>query len=784
MMKDQNCYVCTGRLGDILNILPILQMDNEQGKRAALMVAKEFAPILDGVTYLDPVVFDGHWMQVKDAVIQAKDQFSKVLVAQVAGPKKEIMEEAYRAAGLTAIDKKAESFLKDQWRLVGRFQDVRLNRPLVFDARDPKREKALVKSLWPSGKKRLVLLHLGGTTSPHPYRKMLTEYVNCCLLKRIYEVVDITDVKAYRFYDLLGLYEKAYTVIASDSAALHLAQATPETPVVALTQDKPSYWHGSFLRKNWVASIRYHDVDGLSIIRKRILEERVLKARFTIPDGPAWIHAFSLYTGKEEFYEKVWDENWDDIEKKNGWIRFPIDRGAFGRDSVTTFGGSIRHPFVKDVIRAAGFGRNDEDVLILTRPDACLNRKIVEKLKLPMCGARMIKDHQESKGNLHAATDLFAFTFGWWREHQKGFPDLVMGTDHYWHFALSEFIKMHGGSRELDLTYRFPTQPVPVQDEPWREYNSQMATHWLEKHGVQTKIPEAQTQIPMKRINPMAIHPHGYNPSILPAEAGRYLMAYRSHRWGTEKTCMAMAILNEQFEVRTNEWMDLEPNDKSTEDGRLFYHKGAPHIAYVRSNYPYKPMKCDVVYGRLVNTPEGAWTVDFRNKIISPDPQDMEKNWIFFDYEDEIYVIYSCDPKQVTWKVKGDQILKIWQKPAMVWAYGPIRGGTHPIEMDGKLYRLFHSTSYGNPHPVRWRYHIGAMELYPEPPFHGVKISSKPILEGSLTDEVGTNKPFHHKPAVVFPGSWFKQDDKFKLSLGVNDASSYIATLGVEDLNL
>jgi hypothetical protein len=75
-MKEQTCIVCTGKLGDILNILPICQHLNTAGQRVSLMVAKEYASILDGVSYVDPVVIHDSWTQLGKAVDLAKTQFT------------------------------------------------------------------------------------------------------------------------------------------------------------------------------------------------------------------------------------------------------------------------------------------------------------------------------------------------------------------------------------------------------------------------------------------------------------------------------------------------------------------------------------------------------------------------------------------------------------------------------------------------------------------------------------------------------------------------------------
>lgn len=44
--------------GDITSLLPILHEDSKSGFMPSLMVAKKYASILDGVSYVNPVIFD------------------------------------------------------------------------------------------------------------------------------------------------------------------------------------------------------------------------------------------------------------------------------------------------------------------------------------------------------------------------------------------------------------------------------------------------------------------------------------------------------------------------------------------------------------------------------------------------------------------------------------------------------------------------------------------------------------------------------------------------------
>ena len=57
-----------GRNGDITILLPVLRQYAENHNRPArLCIAKEFAPLLEGVSYVEPIVFDGKFDQVAEA---------------------------------------------------------------------------------------------------------------------------------------------------------------------------------------------------------------------------------------------------------------------------------------------------------------------------------------------------------------------------------------------------------------------------------------------------------------------------------------------------------------------------------------------------------------------------------------------------------------------------------------------------------------------------------------------------------------------------------------------
>ena len=79
-----------GRLGDILNILPMLWKDAQGGVKPKLMVAAEYASVLEAVSYVEPIIYNGPHYEIAKAVEQAKAiEGAGVRCLQVNGPPEE-----------------------------------------------------------------------------------------------------------------------------------------------------------------------------------------------------------------------------------------------------------------------------------------------------------------------------------------------------------------------------------------------------------------------------------------------------------------------------------------------------------------------------------------------------------------------------------------------------------------------------------------------------------------------------------------------------------------------
>ncbi len=230
-------YLALGRFGDVLAALPII--DHLKG---CVMVSREYASVLDGMS-INRIVWEGSWTQVRAAHASVQRDWEKVVVLQ------QHSTDGWPQYHVT------DSFVKEMYRLAGVLPQFG-KLPLTFDRRDGHREMALLEK-WPAGP--VVLVSTQGVSSPFPYRNELLDS-----LRREFDaatLLSLDGLRAERIYDLLALYERADCLITTDSAPLHLAQAVPSLPVIALVTDSPTLWHGSPAYAGQRLRIRYRDFE-------------------------------------------------------------------------------------------------------------------------------------------------------------------------------------------------------------------------------------------------------------------------------------------------------------------------------------------------------------------------------------------------------------------------------------------------------------------------------------------------------------------------------------------
>jgi hypothetical protein len=232
----ETLYIALGRNGDILAALPIVQHD----PRACLMVASAYMDLLDG-TSTRRILWLGDWRHVKAAYIHARRDFQRIIVLQ------QYSTDGWPSAHGTP------SYVQDMYRIARKLPLFPL--PLRFDRRSLVREARLVASI--PHDKPLVLVATCGISSPFAQAGALLNFIEACFPQAL--VLDMDMVHGERLYDLLGLFECAACLVTVDSALLHLAQAVPSLPIIALIADRPTSWHGSPQYAGQRLRVRYSD---------------------------------------------------------------------------------------------------------------------------------------------------------------------------------------------------------------------------------------------------------------------------------------------------------------------------------------------------------------------------------------------------------------------------------------------------------------------------------------------------------------------------------------------
>ena len=420
-------WVCLSRYGDLMNLMPIWFRDAQIPGAPAfnapskVVVSAEYASLFDGISYADPIIFNGPTHEIQKAVDFAKTLGGEVVCPMFNGPREQI-----DAVVRTQKPGQATSYEKDAWRVTGnlKFWDDCL--PLVFDHRDAQREEKLLREhdLIKRGKQKpLMLLSLNGNASPFPYADLLRELV-ALKFGNDWRILELP--QAERIYDLLAIYERASLLIAADSAPLHLAWACRKLPVFALTQDRPTLWHGSSWRPTHLWYCRYHDWPERAVEMCQMIENLQLSQEST----------FTL---------QVWSEYQTarKIAPASCWL--PVHRGLCGRDSANTLQDEKRHPYLKDVLRMA-IQRASLDLtnIVLRRPDVTICDSLCPPHEPPFFSYRLTRNGDGDR--FAPIADLFCATKKWWKELLPEIPDFVLNNDHYWSEGLRVLFQQRGAT--------------------------------------------------------------------------------------------------------------------------------------------------------------------------------------------------------------------------------------------------------------------------------------------------------------------------------------------------
>lgn len=483
------CFVQLGRYGDLLIVLRALKMVADwTGTKPKLVVSHTYADILDGVSYVEPILIQKDWYGgMEDAVAIARSMYpDSFTVTQCYG----------HNWGNPNQTKEYPNFMAAMWHRTGVPMEFLDFAPLVMDKRNPEREARLVNSIKRNGRP-ILLYNFKGVSSPFLYSPQVQ---NAMLsLRGAFQLVDLATIKGERMYDLLGVFDIAAGMVTIDTGTLHLAHAC-KIPVLAFTVDNGP--GGGWTRSSAIPNQVFASPYGMTLVNlpgfvktlQTLATRREITSRF--------FHCYSDYIPQDPNTRRrviLAQRSW----RAQPWADIPVSDSSLPRMFED---GPRKIPFIKDLFNKAVSTLTPDDILVFTnadihmRSDACV--MIQRKLKAMdacYCFRRdfhhtlkePLSDSDYLKGIPYAGSDLYAFRVKWWMENSKHFPDMLCGAE-AWDAVLRVLIERTHQGRNPMLTDiiaherhgSFWENPANRYSVPSQKHNLKLAWAWFSAQGI------------------------------------------------------------------------------------------------------------------------------------------------------------------------------------------------------------------------------------------------------------------------------------------------------------
>ena len=444
------------------------------------MVAKAFAGVLDGVSYVEPKIWPYDWRDTRAAYSAASmERNGEVLNCTV-------YSRDYQARRLT------KNFQHEAWFNAG--ADLPWGSlPLVFDRRDPAREAALLAAADLS-EEPLILTSFSGTSAPFPYAAQLLEQ-----LRRAFpwhRVLDLSNLRAERIYDVLALLERADAFVCTDSALLHLATAVPSLPVCALIPEHPAPKR-EWCRAEWSRQQVFRCLHGEALKR---FPEMVAAIRdpFKLPKI-VHVTSWSGVPGENDRRRMaIAQASWAAEYSTGRWECIRLSETTLPR-TAKSIGDPAPLPFMRDLIEIAARRCGPMDIIALSNADVGFSPGLTGWV-LEACGRhgaafthrwdfmKRLDDPVPSEfvcglGHWYPGSDFFAFTRAWWDKNGFAYPDMVMGREAC-DMVLRQLIKQSGGVEIVRAIWHEKhasswEQPGARETLAGNVVNRQLASSWL-----------------------------------------------------------------------------------------------------------------------------------------------------------------------------------------------------------------------------------------------------------------------------------------------------------------
>lgn len=289
-------------------------------------------------------------------------------------------------------------------------------------------------------------------------------------------------------------------------------------------------------------------------------------------------------------------------------------------------------------------------------------------------------------------------------------------------------------------------------------------------------------------------YPDAFNPSIVRWQDG-LLLSFRFRDPITKSTdAMALVWVDSNFELISHPQIIkriAEPFNPPSrgQDPRLLVIGETLYLVY--NNFVQTPFGENrrMMIGKVVLEDQSFVVRNPEPLLRFPDNdfKHIEKNWVPFEYEDNLFLSYSLNPHHIFKPLlDGSQLcesVSVTNKN-IKWEWGELRGGTMALREGGYYLAFFHSSldlttvhSAGKKIP---HYVMGAYLFDSQPPFAIQKISPEPIVGKGFYS--GPPYPTWKPLRVVFPGGFIADEEHVWVVYGKQDFETWVVKIDKKGL--
>lgn len=441
------------RAGDIVALLPLLEHKAKRGFQVQLVVATDFMPLLEGVSYVSPIEWKGEW----EAPLEAARHHGAIN-AQVYGK------------GIPRFGPPS-NFVVQAWKNLNSTWNRYL--PLDFDQRDYDREERLAETVFKTEKPKL-LVKLQGFSSPFQHWEFVWQKLRETFGDAA-ELVDLDAVKAERLYDLLGLMDRADCLVSADTVTLHLNR-WHRIPTVAFING--SQWGSSPRVGNIIARVPYKN----TIAQWETVARKIRVAISPIPLDAGTTLVYSHWPLKDPETKRRHESAF------STWPRLGARLVPYAKEdgrNSSVIGDPHAMPFLHDMV-AKAFGTGPEQICAVSNNDIWFDERLADAVQSScrQFGCYWAHRLDGPGGDTDNGVDFVAFTRKWWELHKDLIPDFIFGAI-WWDDIITRIMMWSGCPEQSQVYYHEPHVAAMVVRgrQPHMLHAEKLAKEWLNHYN-------------------------------------------------------------------------------------------------------------------------------------------------------------------------------------------------------------------------------------------------------------------------------------------------------------